>query len=106
MDPQSIAFDRMNQRRKARHIKGTPEYMAKEPLEQLMQTQKDDLLSLGIVLLDLNDGNIPWMSETDNIDDVYKRMKIVLQGWQKYPLRVSSSFFHIESERNRTELNF
>lgn len=90
-DFQSKALNQENQRKKARYYKGTPEYMAIEPLQKFEHAQKDDLVSLGIVLLSLNDANIPWLNMNQSFEraDFLKRFELVLEQREKHPLKVS-----------------
>lgn len=41
-------------------VNGTPEYMARGPLHRLTQVPKDDFISLGLVLLELNGNNFTF----------------------------------------------
>lgn len=88
------SLDEFNQRKLAKKIKGTPEYMSKEALKRFEQVPKDDLVSLGITLLELNDANLPWMRKTDDIDDIFIRMNITLEEWENEPLKVSVVVYH------------
>lgn len=84
------ALDESNQRKLAKKVRGTPEYMAIEPLKRFENVPKDDLIALGITLLELNDAYLPWMSKTDDIDDFFIRINITLVEWEKGPLKVSA----------------
>lgn len=73
----------------ADEINGTPEYMARGPLNRYTQMRKDDFISLGLVLLELNGVDLPWMKSTKSEDDIYQTMDIVLDEWEKYGIEVS-----------------
>lgn len=83
------AFDSNKQRLKAKYIQGTPEYMSIEALNKLKPVQKDDLISLGIVLMELNGAHIPWANKATAENNVFKRMDIILQEWENHPIKVN-----------------
>lgn len=66
--------------------------MALRPLQKFEHAQKDDLVSLGIVLLTLNDVDIPWMKLNLSFEraDFITRLERILEEWEKHPLKVSS----------------
>lgn len=92
------AFDSNMQRLKAKHIRGTPEYMSVDTLNVFKSVYADDLISLGIVLLQLNGADIPWMDIATGENDVYERIDIINSEWEKHPIKVSltkkKSFFN------------
>lgn len=71
-------------REEAPDINGTPEYMGRGPLNRYTHVRKDDFISLGLVLLELNGVELPWMNVTSENDDIYKTMDIVLETWDEY----------------------
>lgn len=75
-------------REDALHVNGTPEYMARGPLNGGTQCRKDDLISLGLVLLELNGVDLPWMDPTEGIEDIYEAMDIVLEQWDEHGIYV------------------
>lgn len=83
------AFDSKMQRLKAKHIRGTPEYMSLDMLNVLRPVFADDLISLGIVLLQLNGADIPWMDITTDDNDVYERIDIISNEWKNHPIQVN-----------------
>lgn len=82
------AFDSNKQRLNAKNIRGTPEYMSIETLNKFMPVQKDDLISLGIVLMQLNGAYIPWMNKATVQNDTFERIDIILHEWEKHPIKV------------------
>lgn len=82
------AFDSDMQRLKAKYIRGTPEYMSVEALNKFTLVQKDDLISLGIVLMELNGARIPWINKANDEHDVFERIDIILRVRQKYSIKV------------------
>lgn len=85
------ALGEPKKREEANEFNGTPEYMAIGPLNRQTHLRKDDFISLGIVLLELNGVNLPWMDKTNDDDDIYTTMDIVLEEWGKYELEVSGN---------------
>lgn len=83
------AFDSKKQRLKADYIRGTPEYMSIDALNIFRPVCADDLISLGIVLLQLNGVRIPWMDITTDENDVYERIETIANEWKKHPIKVS-----------------
>lgn len=83
------AFGEPKEREEANGLHGTPEYMARGPLNGLTHVRKDDLISLGIVLLDLNGAGLPWMKKTKDDDSIVTTMDIVLEEWDKNGIEVS-----------------
>lgn len=75
-------------RERAMLFDGTPEYFAYGPLNRLSHVRKDDLISFGICLLDLNDAYIPWMDKTHPEDSIYMTMDIVLEHWDQTSIEV------------------
>lgn len=75
-------------REEANEINGTPEYMARGPLNRYTHVRKDDFISFGLVLLELNGAQLPWMDATNSDDDIYETMDIVLDQWEKYGIDV------------------
>lgn len=65
---------------------GTPEYMARGPLSGFTQMRKDDFISLGIVMLELNGADIPWMELDLEDETIWDSMVIVLKYWDEYGL--------------------
>lgn len=82
------ALDSNKQRINAKNIRGTPEYMSIETLNKFLPVQKDDLISLGIVLMQLNGAHIPWMNKATAQNDVFERIDIILGEWEKHPIKV------------------
>lgn len=82
------AFDSNKQRLNAKHIRGTPEYMSVGMLSKLMPVPQDDLISLGIVLMQLNDADIPSMNKATGQIDLFERLDIILNEWKKHPIKV------------------
>lgn len=78
-------------REEASEINGTPEYMARGPLNRYTHVRKDDFISFGLVLLELNGVELPWMDSTNEDDDIYRTMDIVLEEWEKYGIDVSQT---------------
>lgn len=76
---------------------GTPEYFAPGPLNRQTHVRKDDLISFGICLLELNDAYIPWMDKTDGEDTISVAMNLVLGEWKKISIEVSSLFQRIDN---------
>lgn len=68
---------------------GSPEYMAIEPLNRMTHVRKDDLISFGIVLLELNGVVFPWANATRAADDIYTTMDIVLRYQEQNSIEVS-----------------
>ncbi|XP_055304344.1 uncharacterized protein LOC129569513 isoform X2 [Sitodiplosis mosellana] len=71
-------------REKATELNGTPEYMGRGPLNRNTHVRKDDFISFGLVLLHLNGVRLPWMNLTNEFEDIYQTMDIVLEQWAKY----------------------
>lgn len=71
-------------------FRGTPEYMAYNPLNGYATTRADDLTSFGISLLELNNVDLPWMDKTDDDTDMETAMQIVRDEWDDYGIKVSS----------------
>lgn len=67
---------------------GSPEYMAIEPLNRMTHVRKDDLISFGIVLLELNGIVFPWIKVTSSADDIYTTMDIVLRYQEQHSIEV------------------
>lgn len=76
------------QRQKTHGCSGTPEFFARGPLNRLTYVPKDDLISFGICMLELNNAYIPWMEKTFEDDDIYTAMNIVLEEWENYSIEV------------------
>lgn len=79
-------------RERANHFDGTPEYFAFGPLNGLSHVRKDDLISFGICLLDLNDAYIPWFGETNQDDSIYRIMNTVLEHWERSSIEVGRTY--------------
>lgn len=75
-------------REDAPEMNGTPEYMARGPLNRGTQCRKDDFISLGLVLLELNGVQLPWMNLTLDTQDIYELMDIVLEQWEEHGIHV------------------
>lgn len=82
------AFDFNMQRLQAKNIRGTPEYMSVGMLSRLVPVPKDDLISLGIVLMQLNGAHIPWMNKTNGQIDLFERLDIILREREEHPIKV------------------
>lgn len=65
---------------------GTPEYMARGPLNGLTQMRKDDFISWGIVMLELNGADISWMEMDLEDETIWDSMVAVLKHWNEYGL--------------------
>lgn len=76
------------QRQKADEYNGTPEFFARGPLNRLTHVRKDDFISFGICMLELNGAYIPWMDKTNHDDDLYLIMDTVLEEWDKHSIEV------------------
>lgn len=76
-------------RTEAEECYGSPEYMAIEPLYRMTHVRKDDLISFGIVLLELNGVVLPWVNATSAEDDIYTTMDIVLRYQEENSIEVS-----------------
>lgn len=70
---------------------GTPQYMPKGPLKGLTHVRKDDFISFGIVLLELNGVRLPWTDKIDDDDDIEVAMDVVLGYWKKNVIKVSTN---------------
>lgn len=92
------AMGESKKREIAPYFNGTPVYMARGPLNRYTHVRKDDLISLGIVLLELNGAYIPWMYKTNDDDDIEATMDIVLEEWAEYGIEVSASLIRIPSQ--------
>lgn len=97
------SFTETMQRKKVKRISGTPEYMSKDRLQMLMGVPKDDLISLGITLLDMNDAYFPWNGV---VGDMILRMKIILQMWENDPIKVKFNEFKAFSHSKTFLFNF
>ena len=62
--------------------------MSIETLKQLMAVQRDDLVSLGIVLMQLNGAHIPWMNLSFKPQDGFERIEIMIREKEKHPMKV------------------
>lgn len=82
------AFDSNKQRLQAKHIRGTPEYMSVGMLNKLVPVPKDDLISLGIALMQLNGARIPWMNKANGQIDLFERLDIILHEREEHPIKV------------------
>lgn len=76
-------------RERTREFYGSPAYMAKGPLNKGTHVRKDDLISLGIVLLKLNGVYIPWMYKINDEDAFEVIMESVFNEWTSYGTEVS-----------------
>lgn len=83
------ALGEPKRREESSAFNGTPEYWPLGPLNGLTHVRKDDLIAFGIVLLELNGADIPWMDKTNDDDDMYTTMDIVLEEWEKHGIEVS-----------------
>lgn len=83
------ALGEPKQREELDIINGSPEYMGRGPLNGLSHLRKDDFISFGLVLLELNGVRLPWKNDIEDEDSMKTIMNIVLDGWDKYPLEVS-----------------
>lgn len=82
------AFDSNMQRLNVKYIRGTPEYMSIEALNKFMVVPKDDLISLGIFLMELNGAHIPWMNKATDQNNLHERIDIILGEWERHPIKV------------------
>ncbi|XP_055304298.1 casein kinase I-like isoform X2 [Sitodiplosis mosellana] len=73
-------------RKEATKFYGTPDYMAWGPLNRYTQVRKDDLISFGLVLLELNGVILPWSEITKEYDNIYITMDVVLEQWNKHSI--------------------
>lgn len=78
-------------RERATKFYGSPAYMARGPLNKGTHVRKDDLISLGIVLLKLNGVYIPWMYNINDEDDFEVIMETVFDEWTNYGTDVSNT---------------
>lgn len=84
------AFGEPKQRQRAEVYNGTPEFFARGPLNRLTHVRKDDFISFGICLLELNGAYIPWMDKIDPDDGFSMIMDMVLEEWDRHSIEVSS----------------
>lgn len=63
--------------------------MGRGPLQRLTHVRKDDLISLGLVLLKLNGVELPWYNEVADEHTIEEACDIVLDIWDKYGIEVS-----------------
>lgn len=83
------ALGESKERTEAQEINGTPDFMARGPLHRLTNVRKDDFISFGLVMLDLNGVVLPWKEKTKNNISVFSCMDIVLAEWDRYTIEVS-----------------
>lgn len=100
------ALGEFKEREEASNFSGTPEYMAWGPLNRFTHVRIDDLISLGLVLLQLNGVYIPWMYNTNDDDDIVVIMDAVLEGWNEYGIDVIIEFICYSSPRSTHFLPF
>lgn len=62
--------------------------MGLAPLLNYTQVRKDDLISLGLTLLDVHGVTLPWM-ELPELDDIWAAMASVLGSWRTTDMEVS-----------------
>lgn len=62
--------------------------MAWGPLNGLPPTRIDDLISFGIVLLELNNVTFPWMNKISDDEDIETAMEIVRNDWKNVTIEV------------------
>lgn len=98
-------FGRSKPRELTKHHHGTPEYMGLAPLMNYTQVRKDDLISLGLTLLDVHGVTLPWM-ELPELDDIWAAMASVLQSWQTTDMEVSGYIAPTRSKIYRNRSNF
>lgn len=60
--------------------------MARGPLNGFTQMRKDDFISLGIVMLELNGADISWMELDLEDEHIWDAMLEVLKYWDNYGL--------------------
>lgn len=75
-----------NERVETDQFDGTPEYMARGPLNGFTHMRKDDFISLGIVMLELNGADISWMELDLEDETIWDAMVAVLKYWDEYGL--------------------
>lgn len=86
------ALGESKEREETSYFWGTPEYMAWGPLNRYTHVPKDDLISLGLVLLRLNGVYIPWMYNSNDDDDIEVIMDTILEEWNDYGIDVCIKF--------------
>lgn len=67
--------------------RGTAVYMAPGPLMFYTQVRKDDLISLGIAMLDVHGVSMPWMYLPE-AEDIIEDMEQVLESWRDTDIEV------------------
>lgn len=88
------AMGKPKRREKADDMNGSPNFFAMDPLRMQTHVRKDELISFGICLLDMNNANLPWTEKTKGITDIFKAMSIVLSEWEKHGIEVSQTLMH------------
>lgn len=83
------ALGEPKQREDSDEINGTPEYMARGPLHRLTHVRKDDLISFGLVMLELNGVILPWKEKINLEYDIYVLMDIILETWDNHTIEVN-----------------
>lgn len=71
------------------HHHGTPEYMGLGPLMNYTNVRKDDLISLGLTMLDVHGVRMPWM-ELPTPENIWTSMAAVLEAWRTADMEVSA----------------
>lgn len=84
------------------HHHGTPEYMGLGPLLNYTHVRKDDLISLGLTMLDVHGVRMPWM-ELPTPEDIWTSMAAVLKAWETADMEVSAVQKRV-STANQSEL--
>lgn len=74
---------------------GTPEYMARGPLNRYSHVRKDDFIAFGLVMLELSGVDLPWLDKTSDDHSMEEVMDIVLEEWDKHGTEVSNHSNHI-----------
>lgn len=83
------AMGEPKQREKVTGMDGTPNYFSIDVLRRQSHVRKDELFAFGVCLLDLNNGELPWVEKTKGVGDIFEAMEIVLNEWEKLGLEVS-----------------
>lgn len=74
-------------RRQTTHLRGTSVYMAPGPLMFYTHVRKDDLISLGISMLELDGADLPWM-DLPEADGLSEDMQQTWESWQDTDMEV------------------
>lgn len=67
------------------------EYMAPKALAGFTHHPKDDLISFGLVLLEISGVELPWMDPVTKIEGFMEKMRFVLDEWDRTDFDVRSN---------------